>query len=415
MAMEWTSKNIDRFGGDKSRLMIHGCSAGGVSISNHLTQPLSWPFFTAAAMESGNMYAFQDAVSMADAQASYEALMLGLGCDSMECLLAQNTTALLHGHAAHAAPVVDGVNLLDFPKALLRDGKVKDVPTIVGATRDELAGLEAGPLEQYANMTADGFKQWLSSEYGAEHVDTLLQLYPVSSVLSRVGPEGGPCAGDPPSSKRCTPYYYLVETIATDDALVCSARAVAQLSPQGRTYQYLFAYPNGRPGSTTNFVGHCSQNSFEFGNTYLNSQKGAGGLGVGALMSERWANLAKYGDPNGGSQHDDGHAASAGEVWAPYSSTTDAAFTFGSSAASSSMQPNKHKQCDFLRWCRGNESGKSASCQCWLTCERGARIVGFGLNACLCFARMPRRAQGASASADRPSPALRPLGDSFGG
>lgn len=121
MAMEWVSQNIDRFGGDKTRLMIHGCSAGGVSISNHLTQPLSWPFFTAAAMESGNMYAFQDAVSMADAQASFDALMQGLGCETLGCLLSQNTTALLHGHAAHAAPVVDGVNLVDFPKALLRD------------------------------------------------------------------------------------------------------------------------------------------------------------------------------------------------------------------------------------------------------------------------------------------------------
>ena len=79
MAMEWTSNNIDRFGGDPSRLMIHGCSAGGVSISNHLTQPLSWPFFTAAAMESGNMYAFQDAVSMADAQTSFDTVLAGFG------------------------------------------------------------------------------------------------------------------------------------------------------------------------------------------------------------------------------------------------------------------------------------------------------------------------------------------------
>jgi hypothetical protein len=122
----------------------------------------------------------------------------------------------------HAAPVVDGVNLADFPKALLRDGKGKNVPTIVGAARDELAGLEAGALEPYANMTAAGFRRWASLQYGPEHVEAILKLYPVSSA--RVGPEGGPCAGDPPSSRRCTPYYYLVETIATDDALVCSAR-----------------------------------------------------------------------------------------------------------------------------------------------------------------------------------------------
>lgn len=223
-AMEWTTQNIDRFGGDRSRLMIHGCSAGGVSIANHLTQPLSWPFFTAAAMESGNMYAFTDAVSMADAQSSFDDVMSGFGCDSIDCLLTKNTTELLCAHYGHAAPVVDGVNLADFPKALLRDGKVKHVPTIVGAARDEIAGLAAGALEAYVNMTAAGFRRWISLQYGPEHVETVLRLYPTSSA--RVGPEGGPCAGDPPTSTRCSPYYYLVETIATDDALVCSARCV---------------------------------------------------------------------------------------------------------------------------------------------------------------------------------------------
>ena len=162
MAMQWVSQNTDRFGGDTSRLMIHGCSAGGVSIANHLTQPLSWPFFTAAAMGSGNMLAFTDAVSMADAQSSYDDVLSGFGCDGILCLLTKDTTDLLHAHAGHAAPVVDGVNLADFPKALLRDGKVKDVPTIVGAARDELAGLEAGALAPYANMTADGFRRWAS-------------------------------------------------------------------------------------------------------------------------------------------------------------------------------------------------------------------------------------------------------------
>lgn len=71
-------------------------------------------------------------------------------------------------------------------------------------------------------------------------------------------------------------------------------------------------------------------------------------------MSERWANLAKYGNPNGNTALIDAQAS----VWSAYSSTVDASFVFGSTAAASSMRPNKHAQCDFLRWCRGNESGK---------------------------------------------------------
>jgi carboxylesterase type B len=106
--------------------MIHGCSAGGVSIANHLVQPLSWPFFTSAAMESGNQLTFTDAVSMADAQASYDGLRSGLGCSSLECLLALNTSQVLNApFRVHASPVVDGVNLVDFPRRLLRAGKIK--------------------------------------------------------------------------------------------------------------------------------------------------------------------------------------------------------------------------------------------------------------------------------------------------
>ena len=71
---------------------------------------------------------------------------------------------------------------------MLREGKVKDVPTIVGAARDELAGLDAGGLAAYANLSAEGFRRWLRDQYGVEHVETMLKLYPVSSA--RVGTEG---------------------------------------------------------------------------------------------------------------------------------------------------------------------------------------------------------------------------------
>lgn len=136
-----------------------------------MTQPLSWPFFFSAVMESGNILAFVNAVSMADAQASYDDLLTSLGCTSVECLLQKNTTDLLHGNAAHVTSVVDGHSLTDFPKALLRQGKVKQAAIIVGATRDELAGLEASSFAQYANMTATQYLAWLGENYGTANVD----------------------------------------------------------------------------------------------------------------------------------------------------------------------------------------------------------------------------------------------------
>jgi len=43
------------------------------------------------------------------------------------------------------------------------------VPTIVGSARDEVAGLMADELLQYANMTAEGFRSWLATNYGARN------------------------------------------------------------------------------------------------------------------------------------------------------------------------------------------------------------------------------------------------------
>ena len=62
-------------------------------------------------------------------------------------------------------------------------------------------------------------------------------------------------------------------TIASDDMVKCGARNVAQLLPTGMAYQYNWAYPNSPDGGaepndlTTSFVGHCSQNPYDFGNT----------------------------------------------------------------------------------------------------------------------------------------------------
>ena len=125
----------------------------------------------------------------------------------------------------------------------------------------------ASSLLEYANLTADGFEQWLVANYGQEHLARMLELYPPSSA--RVGAEGGDCAGAKAGSNGCSLYYYLVVTIASDDMVKCGARNVAQLLPAGMAYQYNWAYPNspdggGEPNTlTTNFVGHCSQNPCE--------------------------------------------------------------------------------------------------------------------------------------------------------
>ena len=53
LAMQWVQRSAAAFGGDKSNVMIDGCSAGAGSTANHATNSHSWPFFNKVAGESG--------------------------------------------------------------------------------------------------------------------------------------------------------------------------------------------------------------------------------------------------------------------------------------------------------------------------------------------------------------------------
>ncbi len=49
----WVRQYIHLFGGDPFSVTIYGESAGAGSVSNHMSAPRSWPFFTRAISESG--------------------------------------------------------------------------------------------------------------------------------------------------------------------------------------------------------------------------------------------------------------------------------------------------------------------------------------------------------------------------
>ena len=52
-ALRWVQDNIASFGGDPTRVLLAGESAGGASVYNHLVRPNSWGLFSRAAAESG--------------------------------------------------------------------------------------------------------------------------------------------------------------------------------------------------------------------------------------------------------------------------------------------------------------------------------------------------------------------------
>ena len=50
--LQWVQKNAKAFGGDPSKVIIFGCSAGGASVAGHLVLAASKGLYHAAGIES---------------------------------------------------------------------------------------------------------------------------------------------------------------------------------------------------------------------------------------------------------------------------------------------------------------------------------------------------------------------------
>ena len=145
-AMAWVHREAQAFGGDPNRMAIFGESAGSLSVCLHLLMPNSWPYFTAAILESRSCKAITMDEAIGNATAPALTGSIGLantsGCDAIatvfplrnssvtvaamieDCLRRVPSVALFAA-AADApgwGPVVDGVEIVTDPRALLAAG-----------------------------------------------------------------------------------------------------------------------------------------------------------------------------------------------------------------------------------------------------------------------------------------------------
>lgn len=239
-AMRWIHENIAFFGGDASRMMIFGESAGAASVGVHLASPLSAGLFSSAGMESGSGLAHWSATSMDDASIVFQHTLALSNCsqalDVLDCLrkvdalaLAEVTMAcglcsspLKHSTALHFAPTIDGFNLPAAPWELAKQGRIAAVPQLVGTNHDE-ATFFLSSDKSLRSLTLADFTSKLTTLYGKNVTDSLLKLYPV------------------PSSDYPLPYWALV-AIYTDSSMACparqAARAAVSMGQQAFLYQF---------------------------------------------------------------------------------------------------------------------------------------------------------------------------------
>lgn len=154
-ALDWIVKNIEQFGGDPEHVTIFGQSAGAASIKNLCTSELSKDKISGAIIMSGGGVTDVMRVSADQAQknAQGEAMMTYAGLETLEQmraasyeeLMAAATKYMVESHQFMAfGPHQDGVLLKDDFSMAARDGKIADVPYMLGYLANDIQGLNYG-------------------------------------------------------------------------------------------------------------------------------------------------------------------------------------------------------------------------------------------------------------------------------
>jgi para-nitrobenzyl esterase len=157
-ALKWVKENISAFGGDPDRITIMGQSAGAMSVQTLVTSPLSKDLIAGAIIQSGGGIRESQLLGgspISVAEASGKELMDWAGCSTLEQMRALPAKDLLTmtskfrtetGKPAIGltAPIIDNYALSEtFSQAAL-EGRIADVPYMIGCTLDDMGALASG-------------------------------------------------------------------------------------------------------------------------------------------------------------------------------------------------------------------------------------------------------------------------------
>lgn len=324
-ALAWVQRHATRFGGDPSRVMLFGESAGAVNTCMHLVMPASRGLFSRALMQSGACVAKAPTPRL-DEGAAY---LRDVGCSTpdggsqRECLAQLSPAQLLaplgrpiEGGAVQMAfgPTVDGVVIPEEPLGALAAGRHARVPLVVGVNADEMS-VQSPRVITPAMVEA----LYLQLPQGARAAARA--LYPPGAT----------------NSEARQSYVGML----TDSQFVCTARATARAAASSQSapvFRYFFSHALRGPQA---FFGafHGIEIFYVFASLETSTYAQSPGLSsddssVVALTGSSWTAFAATGNPS-----------TVAAAWPMYSAATDPYMELGPAPAA--LQGLRTEKCDF--------------------------------------------------------------------
>lgn len=290
LALKWVRDNIAGFGGDPGNVTIFGESGGGAKVSTLLAMPPARGLFHKAIIQSGPGLTMTPKDKAAD-HAERTLAALGVAKGDVHKLQAMDYRTVIKAAGGAAAamgltgrnllsPVVDGRSLPTDPFSPAAPEISRNIPIIVGTTKDEAAlFLAADPA--FGKMTEEQARQRAAMMLGdkASAIDVYKTLRPNDA-----------------------PTYWLASAMTGRSAWSDSIRLAERKTAQRAAAVFMY-----RLDWETPVLGGAmkSPHGLDVPLVFDNADKkpqlvGTGGAArkIGATMSQAWINFARSGNPS---------------------------------------------------------------------------------------------------------------------